>query len=66
MASFTLMNTVTVGGNSLLVSFGPGQPMQELEAGSKIDMFIGQVREVVLACPDAGGATFAIQGIASN
>jgi hypothetical protein len=61
LTEFTLQNLD--GANDLLVSFGPGQPMMTLPAGQKTELFSGRTKEMVLACPDAGGCSFSLHGV---
>jgi hypothetical protein len=51
------------GANTMLMSFGPGQPMMTLPAGSETQLFSGGTKEMILACPDAGGCSFGLHGI---
>lgn len=60
LREFTLRNT---SGNDMLVSFGPGQPMMTLLTGMDTSLFNGMTKEMVLACPVGGGATFSLHGV---
>jgi hypothetical protein len=50
--------------NDLLVSLGVSQPMQTLAAGGTFSLTSGnaRVKEIILACPDVGGAEFTLHG----
>ena len=54
--------------NDLLVSFGPDRPMQLVGPDQDISLTSGSaaVREVLLACPDAGGASFTLHAAAAT
>lgn len=55
--------------NRLLVSLGPSQPMQLLAAnGGELSLTSGSAttKEVLLACPDVGGAAFTLHAAAAT
>ena len=49
--------------NTLLISFGPGQPMKALGPGLEMALFSGTTKAFILACPDAGGCEFSVHGV---
>lgn len=51
------------GVKDLLLSFGPGQPMMTVPAGKKTELFSGQTKAMVIACPAAGGCPFSLHGV---
>lgn len=57
-----------ISGNILLVSFGYNQAMQSVPAGRLLSLTRGQatIREVLLACPDVGGAAFTMRAVAAT
>lgn len=57
-----------ISANDLLVSFGPDRPMQLVGPDEDISLTSGSaaVREVLLACPDAGGASFTLHAAAAT
>ena len=54
--------------NNLLLSFGPGQMMRNIPTGAILDLTSGKTKtkELLLACPDAGGADFTLHGVAAT
>lgn len=60
LSALSLRNT---SANNLLVSFGPGQMMQNLATGTELPLYSGSTKEILLACPDAGGASFTFTGV---
>jgi hypothetical protein len=61
LKEFTLRNLDGV--KALLLSFGPGQPMMTVPAGGEVQLTSGSTKEMVLACPAAGGCAFGLQGV---
>lgn len=64
LTEFTLTNQDGV--KDLLVSFGPGQPMMTVPAGGETQLYSGRTKEMVLACPAAGGCPFSLHGVMSR
>lgn len=54
-----------ISANNLLVSFGPGQIMLTVASGVLMSLTQGEVaiKEILLACPDAGGAAFTLHAV---
>lgn len=61
LKEFTLRNLDAV--KALLISFGPGQPMMTVLAGDEVQITSGSTKEMVLACPAAGGCAFGLHGV---
>jgi len=61
LSEFTLRNDDLA--NTLLVSFGPGQLMQAVAPGGVVQLYSGSTKEMVLACPNAGGCPFSLYGV---
>jgi len=57
-----------ISGNNLLVSFGYNQAMRNVPAGTLLALTRGTatIREVLLACPDVGGAAFTMRAVAAT
>lgn len=61
LKEFTLRNLS--GANTILVSFGPGQPMLTVPISSEVQLYTGGTKAMVLACPDVGGCPFSLHGV---
>lgn len=59
---------LNISANNLLVSFGFNQAMRRVPAGEMLAVTHGRasIREVLLACPDAGGAAFTMRAVAAT
>ena len=61
LQEFTLRNLG--GGNDIIVSLGPTQTMMTLKQGADFQLYNGMTKEMVIACPAAGGCSFSLHGV---